>query len=90
MDVEESMRLIFKQFEIRPINDTDFEVVKWNDEKCSTTCFTMAWLKWNKKEPCYEMNSCGTRFLRHYEDGLAEFLASFVDFQEKQRSLEEE
>ena len=36
------------------------------------------------------MDSCGTRFLRHYENGLAEFLASFVDFQEKKRGLEEE
>lgn len=84
------MRLIFKQFEIRPSNDTDFEIVKWNDNKCSTTCFVIAYLKWNKKEQYYNMDSCGTRFLRHYENGLAEFLASFVDFQEKKRGLEEE
>ena len=84
------MRLIFKQFEIRPINDTDFEIVKWNDDKCSTTCFVIAWLKWNNKESCYNTECCGMRFLRYYENGLAEFLVSFVDFQEKKRGLEEE
>lgn len=84
------MRLIFKTFEIRAINDTDFEIVKWNDEKCSTTCYVVAYLKYNKKEPCYEFESCGLRFLKHYEDGLAEFINAFAEFQDRKMELLEE
>lgn len=84
------MRLIFKTFEIRAINDTDFEIVNWNDDKCSTTCYTVAWLKWDKKEPGFEFKSCGLRFLDYYENGLAEFINSFARFQEKRIELLEE
>lgn len=84
------MRLIFKTFEIRAINDTDFEIVKWHDNKCSTTCYVVAFLKWNKKEPCYGFESCGLRFLKYYESGLAEFINSFAEFQAKRIELMEE
>ena len=84
------MRLIFKTFEIRAIDDRNFEIVKWNDDKCSTTCYVVAFLKWNKKEPCYEFESCGLRFLKYYEDGLAEFIHSFAEFQEKRIELLED
>lgn len=84
------MRVIFKTFEIRSINNTDFEIVNWHDEQCSTTCYVVAYLKWNKKEPCYEFESCGLRFLKFYTDGLAEFINAFAEFQEKRMTLLED
>jgi hypothetical protein len=37
-------------------------------------CFSVAFIEWNEKEPCWEFQSVGTRFLEYYEEGLCEFV----------------
>ncbi|MBP5710003.1 MAG: hypothetical protein J6W84_03395 [Bacteroidales bacterium] len=54
-----------------------FDVVKWvqtepqevvnmrtgKKEISTEYCYVVAWLKWNAKEPCFEFQSCGLRWL---------------------------
>ena len=78
----------FKDFEIRPVKSLDgvidpkrFELVKWYDhepyihgESTSTrSCFVVAWLEWNDKEPCFELKSVGLRLAENWVDGLDTF-----------------
>lgn len=79
----------FKDFEIRPVKSIDgvtdsnrFELVKWYDhepyvhgESISTrSCFVVAWLEWNAKEPCFELTSVGLRLVENWIDGLDQFI----------------
>lgn len=81
----------FKQFEIRKptyacpekiddeIKKYQFDVVKWsNDNK---TCFSIATLIYNPKEPCFDMRSVGLRYLEHREEGLEEFIIQWCKTQ---------
>lgn len=87
---ENDFRIMWKRFEIRPIitykngenykSNVDFEVVKW--EPTGTSCYTIAYLRWNSHEPCYELESCGMRLLDDYEEGLNIFIKSFVEWRE--------
>ena len=81
----------FKQFEIRkctflgdpPTPDYhkwNFDLVKWSDD--NSHCCSIAHLEWNRKEPCFEFSSCGTRYLRHREDGLEEWLLKWCEIKE--------
>ena len=75
----------FKNFEIRkctflgdpPTPDYhkwNFDLVKWdkwNDNGVEKDyCFSIGHFEWNRREPCFEFRSCGTRYLHHREDGL--------------------
>lgn len=87
----------FKDFEIRPVKSLDgvidpkrFELVKWYDhepyihgESTSTrSCFVVAWLKWNDKEPCFELVSVGLRLVKNWVDGLDKFIIKWCEMAE--------
>lgn len=86
-------RIIFKNFEIRNCGveeqKHDYEVVRWRDDKCSSTCYTIAFLRFNENECGYEMNTVGSRFFDDYEPGLCEFLSAFLVFATKSIVLRE-
>ena len=88
----------FKQFEIRrpsfignpPTEDYykyNFAVVKWADD--NSHCWVIGELKWNEKEPCFEFESVGTRYLRDREDGLEEWLLKWCELKEIEYRNEE-
>lgn len=87
----------FKDFEIRPVKSLDgvidpkrFELVKWYDhepyihgESTSTrSCFVVAWLEWNDKEPCFELVSVGLRLVKNWADGLDKFIIKWCEMAE--------
>ena len=87
----------FKDFEIRPVKSLDgvidpkrFELVKWYDhepyihgESTSTrSCFVVAWLEWNDKEPCFELTSVGLRLVKNWVDGLDRFILKWCEMAE--------
>ena len=87
----------FKDFEIRPVKSLDgvidnkrFELVKWYDhepyihgESTSTrSCFVVAWLGWNDKEPCFELKSVGLRLVENWADGLDKFIIKWCEMAE--------
>lgn len=87
----------FKDFEIRPVKSLDgvidpkrFELVKWYDhepyvhgESTSTrSCFVVAWLEWNAKEPCFELVSVGLRLVKNWADGLDKFIIKWCEMAE--------
>ena len=87
----------FKDFEIRPVKSLDgvidpkrFELVKWYDhepyvhgESTSTrSCFVVAWLEWNAKEPCFELVSVGLRLVKNWADGLDKFIVKWCEMAE--------
>ena len=70
-----------------------WDVVKWCDHdpilvhelttgetKYSTrSCYSVADIWWNDKEPCWEFQSVGTRFLEDYTEGLCEFILKWLE-----------
>lgn len=44
-----------------------------------TFCYVVAWITWNPKEPCWEFESVGMRFIDDYEEGLCEYIKKFVE-----------
>jgi hypothetical protein len=79
----------FKDFEIREcigINakSAKYELVKWSDKPLESTgrhyCWVDAFIRWNRKEPCWEFDCVGMRFIEDYEDGLCEFIQKFMEF----------
>lgn len=87
----------FKDFEIRPVKSLDgvidtkrFELVKWYDhepyvhgESTSTrSCFVVAWLEWNDKEPFFELKSVGLRLVENWADGLDQFIIKWCEMAE--------
>lgn len=87
----------FKDFEIRQVKSIDgvtdpkrFELVKWYDhepyvhgESTSTrSCFVVAWLEWNDKEPCFELTSVGLRLVENWVDGLDKFIIKWCEMAE--------
>ena len=87
----------FKDFEIRPVKSLEgvidpkrFELVKWYDhepcvhgESTSTrSCFVVAWLEWNDKEPCFEIKSVGLRLVENWVDGLDQFIIKWCEMAE--------
>ena len=84
----------FKDFEIRPVKSLDgvidpkrFELVKWYDhepyvhgENTSTrSCFVVAWLERNDKEPCFDLTSVGLRLVENWVDGLDQFIIKWCE-----------
>ena len=87
----------FKDFEIRPVKSLDgvidpkrFELVKWYDhepyihgESTSThSCFVVAWLERNDKEPGFELKSVGLRLVKNWVDGLDQFIIKWCEMAE--------
>lgn len=76
----------FKDYQIRPyrgFNDivaNKYELVKWTvDNEGASYCFVIAFIEWNKKEPCWEFRSVGTRYLEHSINGLNEWVLKYLD-----------
>ena len=79
-----------------------WDVVKWckceprevidgitGETKMSDTyCFSVASIWWNEKEPCWEFESVGTRFLEYYEDGLCEFVYKWTELADLTRRFD--
>ena len=61
--------------------DKPFETVDWHTGKKSMRSryrISVAAMHWNRKEPCWEFQSVGTRFLEHYENGLSEMILDWM------------
>lgn len=56
----------------------------------SKHCYTIGTLIWNDREPCFEFESCGLRYLREREDGLEKFILDFCDMMESELLDEDE
>lgn len=70
-----------------PIEVTDW---KTGGKKIIThSCYSVAQILWNDKEPCWEFKSVGTRFLEYYEDGLCEFILKWLELTDLTRKLME-
>lgn len=52
-------------------------------------CYSVAFLEWNSKEPCWEFRSVGTRFLEDYEEGLCEFILKWCELADLTRRFED-
>ena len=64
-----------------------YEVTDWytGEKKMSTrSCFTVGTLIWNPKEPRFEFESCGLRYLEHRIDGLEKFILDFCDMMKQE------
>lgn len=75
------------------IDTKRFELVKWYDHKpmpvtnmrtgkvenSTRSCFVVAWLKWNDKEPCFELTSVGLRLVENWADGLDKFIIKWCE-----------
>lgn len=80
-------RIRYKDFEIRECigvnaRSSKYEIVKWSTERLRSTgkpwCWVIAFIRWNAKEPCWQLDVVGTRFIDDYEDGLSEFIRDFL------------
>ena len=63
-------------------NHEPYEVTDWEtDEKKMSTrsCYAIANIRWNEKEPCWEFKSYGLRFLENYEEGLNKFILMWLE-----------
>ena len=79
-----------------------WDVVKWQDHKpiesidlrtgekkiSTRSCYSVAHLWWNEKEPCWEFESYGTRFLDDYEEGLCEFIRKWLELADLTRRFD--
>lgn len=87
--------MMFKNFEIRPvklldgtINPKRFELVKWYDHEpyvcgsnITSSCFVVAWLTWNPKEPDWKLESVGMRLMENWVDGLDRWVLAWCEMQ---------
>lgn len=89
----------FKNFEIRkctflgdpPTPDYhkwNFDLVKWADD--NSHCWSIGRLQWNRREPCFEFRSVGTRYLEYREDGLEEWLLKWCEMKKVEYRYMEE
>lgn len=84
----------FKDFEIRPVKSLDgvidpkrFELVKWYEHEpyvhggntSTRSCYVIAWLEWNDKEPCFELASVGLRLVKNWVDGIDKFIIKWCE-----------
>lgn len=73
-----------------------FDLVKWYDHAptevydldagkkkiITRSCYSIAGLWWNEKEPCFVMESVGLRYIEEREDGLEEWLQRWCKLKE--------
>lgn len=89
----------FKQFEIRkptmigkpPTEDYykyNFDVVKWAND--NSHCWSIGFLRWDKKESCFDFESVGIRYLEDREDGLEEWILKWCELKEVEYRHEDE
>lgn len=70
-----------------------YELIKWYDhepmevtsmrtgeKKMSTrSCYVVAWLVWDAKEPCWDISSVGLRLVEDWVDGLDQFIIKWCE-----------
>ena len=75
------------------IDPKRFELVEWYDheptpvtnmrtgeKRISTrSCFVVAWLEWNDKEPFFELVSVGLRLAENWVDGLDKLIITWCE-----------
>ena len=75
-----------------------FDLVKWENcdpyeatdlytgkkKTVDRYCFSVGELIWDSKEPGFEFESCGLRYLKHRIDGLEKFILDFCEMMEKE------
>lgn len=75
------------------IDPKRFELVKWYDhepvpvidgrtgeKKMSTrSCYVVAWLTWDAKERCFDLESVGLRLVEDWIDGLDQFIVKWCE-----------
>lgn len=66
----------FKDFEIRLYTENCYELVKYH--KNASTCFVVAFIKWDEKDECWDFRSVGLRYLEYYVDGLSEWVLDYL------------
>ena len=74
-------------------HDKPMEVTDWEtgEKKMQDKfCFSIATVEWNEKDPCWEFQSYGTRFLEYYEEGLCEFVLKWLELTDLTRKFTEE
>lgn len=78
------------------IDSKRFELVKWYDHELVTvtnmrtgekninarSCFVVAWLEWDNKEPCFKLTSVGLRLVENWVDGLNQFIIKWCEMAE--------
>lgn len=73
----------YKNFEIRPVPESQdenrFELVNWYKE---ANCYVSAFIEYNPKTDCWSINSVGMRLIEDWEDGLNEYILSWVKLME--------
>ena len=70
-------KMTLDNFEIRRVDDKTWEVVCWKEDH--SYCFTIGWLEYNKKEPCFELRSVGLRWCEDATESLNEFVVKWAD-----------
>lgn len=77
---------VVKWHDHNPIEVTDW---KTGEKKIYTrSCYSVAHIWWDKKEPCWQFKSYGTIFLKEYEEGLCEFINKWLELADLTRSFE--
>ena len=69
----------YKNFEIRPVpeskEENKFELVNWYKE---ANCYVLAFIEYNPKTDCWNINSVGMRLIENWEDGLDKYILSWM------------
>ena len=76
--------------------DKPYEAFSWDEKKNEMVkklfteyCFTVGTLVWNRKEPCFEFESCGLRWLEEKpSETVVDMVLKFAE--EKAKELEAE
>lgn len=63
----------YRNFEIKEYGDGRYELIVRNEK----SCFTIAFLEWDKKEDWFELRSVGTRYLEYREGELETWLLAW-------------
>ena len=73
----------YKNFEIRPVpgskDENKFELINWYKE---TSCYVIAFIEYDSKSDYWQINSVGMRLIEDWEDGLDEYILSWMKLME--------
>ena len=71
---------LVKWYDHEPMSVTDMRI---GEKRISTrSCFVVAWLEWDAKEPCFELTSVGLRLVENWVDGLDQFILKWCEMAE--------
>lgn len=69
----------YKNFEIRPVpeskDENEFELVNWYE---GTSCYVIAFIEYDSKSGYWQINSVGMRLIEDWENGLDEYILSWI------------